>query len=265
MRNLWDFDSNIKGLGKYKRHHDKLIAHFQNINVFSTQTITAFETLAQLCTSKQERDRQLGQLLTRLEQRIDTRRPARLKGEVAPNWGANAVGQEKSVRDEVEQLIKEKNSGSLPPTVTSVPRVPVRIQGTHAVGVRKAQTNTQIPNEGDSIREQRLKLIAMIQKNWHSAIIYYLPEHCRLKTARVIEWPTRLLWVVYALSSVTRGGSPDEIHASLEPGFVSADKFWLEKAIRAINDVIDTVTSRKDRVLPVMVSALFFHNTVDAN
>ncbi|KAF3037414.1 hypothetical protein E8E11_005430 [Didymella keratinophila] len=116
MRNLWDFDGNINGLGKYKRHQPKLIAHFQNIDVFSTQTITAFETLARLCTTKQERDRQLGELMTRLEERIDTRRPA-----------------------------------------------------------------------------------------WLNA-------------------------------------------------FASADKFWLEKAIRAINDLIDFVTSREDRALPIMTT-----------
>jgi len=234
------------------------MAHFQNIDVFSTQTITAFETLAKLCTTKQERDRQLGQLMTRLEERIDTRRPARLNGEKAPNWGANAVEQEQSARDEVEQLIKEKVPGSLPPTATaaSTPSVRVWTQGTHTVGVCKSQTDTQVPNEDDGIREQRRELIAMIQENWRSAISYYLPEYCRLQTACVMKWPTRLLWAIFGLSSVTRGRSPDDIHASLKPAFASADKFWLEKAIGAINDLIDFVTSREDGALPVMVGAL---------
>lgn len=136
-------------------------------------------------------------------------------------------------------------------------RKPCLSQGTHAIGTRRAQTNTQNPKEGDSIREQRLKLIAMIQENWHSAIIYYLPEHCRLKTARLIEWPTRLLWVIYVLTSVTRGGSPDDRRASLKPAFASADKVWLEKVTRAISDVTDTMTNQKDRALPVMVGARF--------
>ncbi|KAF1925089.1 uncharacterized protein M421DRAFT_8174 [Didymella exigua CBS 183.55] len=162
-----------------------------------------------------------------------------------------------SVRHEVKKLIKlEKpdyedsddeqedapgaglsSASKTPPTATSTS------EGISAVEDCEPQTGSRIPSEYEHSLQERFELVQIMLQNWPPFIRQYLPRHAYPISTRVLLWPFRLLEALLGFSSATRGRSPEDVRASLEPAFASADKFSLKKFLRIIADLRSSLVS----------------------